>query len=158
MSSSFKIIASNSATISKGRTFSLIGCLLINLAKAYISAISRLMVWSILGRTTLTTTASPSCVMAVCTWAMEAEASGVRSNCLNKCSVLSPRDCSIMRLASAGSKAGQLSCSLASSSPISSGNKSRLVESVCPNLIKIGPSSSSAKRMRSPRVYCFTGK
>jgi ubiquinone biosynthesis protein UbiJ len=40
---------------------------------------------------------------------------------------------------------------------VSSGNKSGRVESVCPNLIKIGPSSSSAKRMHSPLVRFFLG-
>jgi ubiquinone biosynthesis protein len=36
-------------------------------------------------------------------------------------------------------------------------SRSRRVDSVCPNLIKIGPNSSSAKRMRSPLVNFFLG-
>ena len=40
----------------------------------------------------------------------------------------------------------------ASSSAMSTGSRSRRVDSAWPNLTKIGPSSSSARRSRSPRV------
>ena len=56
--------------------------------------------------------------------------------------------------ATAPGKGGTLSCSLASSSAMSSGSRSRRVDSAWPNLTKIGPSSSSASRRRSARVSC----
>ena len=48
-------------------------------------------------------------------------------------------------------KGGTRSCSFASSSAMSAGSRSRRVETAWPNLTKIGPSSSSARRRRSPR-------
>ena len=47
---------------------------------------------------------------------------------------------------------GTRSCSFASSSAMSTGSRSRRVDSAWPNFTKIGPSSSSASRRRSPRV------
>ena len=48
---------------------------------------------------------------------------------------------------------GTRSCSLASSSATSSGSRSRRVDSTWPNLTKIGPSLSSARRKRTPRGW-----
>ena len=47
---------------------------------------------------------------------------------------------------------GTRSWSFASSSAMSGGSRSRRVETTWPNLTKIGPRSSSARRRRSPRV------
>ncbi|MDC0983659.1 ribulose-phosphate 3-epimerase [Candidatus Thioglobus sp.] len=63
----------------------------------------------------------------------------------------------IKEIASAGN-GGHLSWSLASSIPISSGRRSLRVDKVWPNLMKIGPSSSSASRILSPLVSFLLGK
>ena len=47
-------------------------------------------------------------------------------------------------------KGGTLSCSMASSSAMSAGNRSRRVDSIWPNFMKTGPSSSRARRRRTP--------
>ena len=60
--------------------------------------------------------------------------------------------CSMAATATALSNGGTRSCSFASSSAMSAGSRSRRVETAWPNLTKIGPSSSSASRRRSPRV------
>ena len=57
---------------------------------------------------------------------------------------------SITRFASLPEKGGTLSCNFASSSAISSGSKSFLVEIVWPNFTNIGPSSSKVFLILSP--------
>ena len=56
-----------------------------------------------------------------------------------------------MRRASLPGNGGTRSCSFSSSSAMSRGSRSRRVDSIWPNFMKIGPSSSSASRSRSPR-------
>ena len=51
----------------------------------------------------------------------------------------------------AAGNGGTRSCSLASSSAMSGGSRSRRVDSTCPNLTKIGPRRSRPSRSRSPR-------
>ncbi|EXF43349.1 hypothetical protein BAY1663_04219 [Pseudomonas sp. BAY1663] len=103
------------------------------------------------GRTTLTTTSSPLRSRAACTWATEAEASGLLSKRANSSSTGAPSCCSISAVARAESNGGTRSWSIASSSAMSGGSRSRRVESNWPNLMKIGPSPSSARRRRAPR-------
>ena len=109
------------------------------------------MIGSISGRTTLTTTCSPLCSVAQCTWATDAEAIGVFSKRANSSDTGLPSAFSIIATDCSCGKAGTLSCSLASSSAISSGSKSRRVDSICPNFINTGPNSSMARRRRTPR-------
>ena len=54
-------------------------------------------------------------------------------------------------MACAEGNGGTWSCSLASSSAMSGGSRSRRVDSTWPNLTKIGPSASSARRRRTAR-------
>src|SRR5690554_8216686 len=49
-------------------------------------------------------------------------------------------------------KGGTLSCRCFSSRAMSSGSKTGRVDRIYPNLMKIGPRASSAKRKRSPRL------
>ena len=58
---------------------------------------------------------------------------------------------SMMARASAPGNGGTWSWSFASSSAMSAGSRSGRVESAWPNFTKIGPSSSSARRSRTPR-------
>src|SRR5690606_4443647 len=53
--------------------------------------------------------------------------------------------------ASVPGNGGTRSCNFSSSSAMSRGRRSRRVESIWPNFMKIGPSSSSASRNLSPR-------
>jgi hypothetical protein len=101
------------------------------------------------GRSTLTTTSWPLRNRAACTWAIDADASG-RSSKAAKTSVTGwPYAASISARACGPGKGGTLSCSLASSSAMSSGSRSRRVERIWPNLTKMGPRSSSVRRMRT---------
>lgn len=62
-----------------------------------------------------------------------------------------PNCVSIICFATAPENGATWSRSLASSSAISGGIKSRRVDSIWPNFTKIGPNSCNAKRKRSPR-------
>ncbi len=104
------------------------------------------------GRSTLTTTSRPSWSVAACTWAIEAAASGVASKLAKISPTGRPSEVSMRATASAPSNGGTRSWSFASSSAMSAGSRSRRVETTWPNLTKIGPRSSSARRRRSPRV------
>ena len=64
---------------------------------------------------------------------------------------LRPSERSISATASSDGNGGTRSCSFASSSAMSSGSRSRRVDSTWPNLTKIGPRVSSASRRRWPR-------
>ena len=69
-----------------------------------------------------------------------------------------PATRSISATACADGNGGTRSCSFASSSAMSSGSRSRRVDSIWPNLTKIGPSVSSAWRSRRARGRATTGK
>ena len=120
-------------------------------AAVWRSARSLAISTSTAGRSTLTATSRPSLSQPMCTWAIEALATGTRSSEANTSPTRRPRLRSISAKASCGSNGGTWSCSLASSSAMSSGKRSRRVESTWPNLTKIGPSSSNASRSRWPR-------
>ena len=111
------------------------------------------MMLSMPGRSTLTATSRPSCSTAKCTWAIEAEATGSTSNCANNLSGGAPSAASTQAAAWADGNGGTRSCSSASSLAISAGIRSRRVDSTWPNLTKMGPSDSSARRSRSPRGW-----
>ena len=129
-SSSPNITFSYSATISIG--FSLFDSsqnLSIVLAIKYIRSISFLINFSMFGLSTFIITSFPSS-FAECTCATEAEAKHSMSKLSKIFSILSPSEDSIIFLASSPENGLTLSCSLTSSSAISVGNKSFLVEIV----------------------------
>ena len=68
------------------------------------------------GRCTFTATRRPSCVVASCTWAMVAAASGVAPNDENRCVNGAPRSRSTVARTVSKSIAGNSSCSSSSSS------------------------------------------
>ncbi|MNN53595.1 hypothetical protein D3C81_1683590 [compost metagenome] len=104
------------------------------------------------GRITLTTTSSPVFSCAACTCATEAEASGSTSKRLNTSLIFLPSCSSISLTDTCESNGGTRSCSFISSSAMSSGSRSRRVDRICPNLMKIGPRSCNARRKRAPRL------
>mmetsp|Transcript_59461 Transcript_59461/g.140704 ORF Transcript_59461/g.140704 Transcript_59461/m.140704 type:complete len:223 (+) Transcript_59461:730-1398(+) len=112
------------------------------------------MTSSMPGRSTLTATSRPSLSVAKCTCAMLALATGSASKLANSCSSGRPNARSIISRDCSAGNGGTRSCSKASSSATSSGSRSRRVDSTCPNLTKIGPSCSSARRSRTPRGSC----
>ena len=120
-------------------------------ASVRIRARSSSMTLSMPGRSTLTATSRPLCSTAKWTWAMEALAIGSVSNCLNTADSGLPRAFSTRRADSSLGKGGTRSCSRASSSATSGGSRSRRVDSIWPNLTKMGPRCSRAWRRRSPR-------
>lgn len=107
------------------------------------------------GRSTFTATGLPACspvlIFAKCTCAIEALATGTRSKSSNRTSIGAPSDFSMIDTATAESNGGTRSWSFASSSAISTGNRSRRVDSTWPNFTKIGPRLSSASLSRMPR-------
>lgn len=107
------------------------------------------------GRSTLTATsrtAPPgSRMVAKCTCAIDALATGVSSNCTKISPTGRRKARSMVAIATFESKGGTRSCSQASSSAMSAGSRSRRVDSTCPNFTKIGPRLSSASRRRWPR-------
>src|SRR6185503_9530756 len=103
------------------------------------------------GRSTLTATSRPSFSTPRWTWAIDALATGSRSREAKISSMGLPRPRSISANATSEGNGGTRSCSFASSSAMSSGSRSRRVESTWPNLTKIGPRRSSASRSRWPR-------
>ena len=116
---------------------------------------SLLMTLSMPGRNTFTATSrlTPlrSTIAAKCTCAIDALATGCKVNSVN----ISPKGLanarSMMATACSEGKGGTRSCSLANSSAISKGSKSRRVESTWPNFTKMGPKCSKASRKRCPR-------
>ena len=126
-------------------------------ATAYISSRSCTMRSRMPGRSTFTTTASPVFRTAPCTCASEAAPRGSVSNSANSSPTGAPKAASILCRASSTGNGGTRSCSLASSSARSGGSRSRRVDSACPNLMKMGPSVSSASRKRSPREPLWRG-
>ncbi len=79
---------------------------------------------------------------------IEADASAVKLNSLNTWLRGIPYAFSIACSAWLPGKRRYSVCNSVNSSAISSGKKSRRVDKNCPALIKIGPKSSSAKRIR----------
>ena len=152
-SSSFRIVFSYSTTTSRGRRRRESGQYSsARPARARSTSRSRSIASRMPGRSTLTTTSRPSLSVAACTWAMEAAASGATSKPAKSSATGWPSEASMRAFASAPSKGGTRSWSFASSSAMSGGSRSRRVETTWPNFTKIGPSSSSARRRRSPRV------
>ena len=88
-----------------------------------------------LGRNTFTTTSLPSHKRAACTCATEADAIGSVSKYSNTSATGLPKAFSTKALDCSLENGGTRSCKRANSTAISSGNKSRRVESICPNLI-----------------------
>ena len=113
---------------------------------------SILTVWPMPGRWTFTATVSPLGSTARCTWAMDADATGVSQNSEKTESMESPSSASTICLTWAKGKDGTLSWSFSSSAHSSCGIISGRVPAICPNLTKDGPSSSRAIRIRSHRV------
>ena len=81
------------------------------------------------GRSTLTMTSAPSLSVATCTCAMEAAASGFSSKPANASVTGLPSERSMIAFATAPSNGGTRSWSLASSTAMSGGSRSRRVES-----------------------------
>ena len=147
-SSSCKYL-SNSATTSRGlRRLPSDDSLSSQRAMVCINSRSLLMTLSMPGRNTFTATSRSTpwvfFNLAKCTWAIDALAMGVRSNWLKISSTGRPKARSIDATATSEGKGGTWSCSLASSSAMSLGSRSRRVDSTCPSLTKIGPKCSSA--------------
>ena len=147
---------SNSATTSRGRS-RLPSTLMRSTQRATVCRMARSlsMACSTLGRSTFTATSRPLLSVAKCTCAMDALATGVLSKLANTSSNLRPssfsRPPSTSARAARPSNGGTRSCSSASSSARSAGSRSRRVDSTWPNLMKMGPSRSSAWRRRGPR-------
>ncbi|CSC87854.1 Uncharacterised protein [Vibrio cholerae] len=122
-------------------------------ATRYISLMSASICGRISGRITFSTTSRPLLLsLAVCTWAIDAEANGLISKSSNQVSSGAPSSSSINCLACRPSNGATLSCNIAKGSAMCGGNRSRRVDIICPNLIHTGPSSCSAKRKRSPNA------
>src|SRR6266849_79137 len=120
-------------------------------AAASISARSFSMTGIIPGRRILTAAWVPPGSTARCTWATDALATGCSSNLSKTFAIGLPNARSTSARASSPGNGGTRSCSFASSSARSAGSRSRRVESTWPNLTKMGPSASSARRSRTPR-------
>ncbi|MDT4821275.1 hypothetical protein FQZ97_544460 [compost metagenome] len=120
-----------------------------------ISARSLSITGSMPGRSTFTATSrpwlAPPLSMAKWTCAIDALATGWCSKVSNSAEIRRPSERSMIFTATAESNGGTWSCSLASSSAMSGGIRSRRVDRTWPNLTKIGPSAVSARRRRSPR-------
>src|SRR6266571_5019324 len=103
------------------------------------------------GRRILTAASVPPGSTARCTWATDALATGCSSNFSKIFAIGLPNARSTSATASSPGNGGTRSWSFASSSARSAGKRSRRVESTWPNLTKMGPSASSARRSRAPR-------
>src|SRR6266705_210836 len=115
------------------------------------SARSSTITGNIPGRRILTAASVPPWSTARCTCATEALATGWGSNRSNSSPTGLPKARSTSAAASSAGNGGTRSWSFASSSARSAGTRSRRVESTWPNLMKMGPSASSARRSRAPR-------
>ena len=102
------------------------------------------------GRKILTATVRPSTVMALCTCAMDAAATGVSLNSLKSADTEILNSSSIILRATVVEKGGRLSRRSPRSLAISSPIKSERVDSACPSLMNAGPRRSSAAARRSP--------
>lgn len=108
-------------------------------------AISSSIVAPMPGRCTFTATSVPSFSTARCTWAREAAAKGSSSNEANT-SGMEPQYSSMTGLTAAKGSGATRSVSAVSSAISSGGRRSRRRLMSCPNLMKVGPSSSRARR------------
>ena len=152
MSSSSKRIFSNSATTATGWSQRTAGTRRsARRATTRSSPTSRRITFSSAGRTTLTTTRAPPGSRAGCTWAMEAEASGVSPNSSNASSTGKPSERSTIARATVPGNGGTWSRSSASSAATSSGTRSGRAERACPNFTKMGPRVSRVLRTRTAR-------
>ena len=79
--------------------------------------------WRTRGRSTFTTTSSPECRRAACTWAMDAAASASRSKLANTVSAGEPKLRSTSARACSAGKGGTSSWSFVSSWPMSGGQQ-----------------------------------
>ncbi|GBE03405.1 hypothetical protein BMS3Abin09_00320 [bacterium BMS3Abin09] len=111
---------------------------------AFNMAMSVSMTSRIPGLCILTTTFSPVLSTALCTWAIDAAATGTSSKSSNNSSRGFPSSASIILLALSEGNGGTLSWSFLNSSAYSAVIRSGLEESICANLIKEGPSSLNA--------------
>ena len=105
------------------------------------------------GRCTFTTTSSPVRRRAACTWAIDAAASGVRSNRSNTSSSERPSSSSTTRRTTSNGSGGTRSRSCLNSATSSGGNSPSPPEMIWPSLIYVGPRGANAWRSRrdSPR-------
>ena len=145
--SSSSMVLRYSSTTSTGRSRPLWGTKrATRRARACIRRRSASMTGSISGRITLMTISRPfSFNRAVCTWAMEADASGVSSKSSNRASTGATQ--ALFYLATGGLttegrhpvlQQGQLFGNVG-------GSRSRQVESIWPNLMKMGPQGLEGK-------------
>lgn len=104
-------------------------------------------------RRILTTTSVPSVSVAACAWPIEALASGSASKLPKTSSGRCPNSSMITASTASGATGGAPSWSFANSRWYSGGSTSGLVDKTCPSLMKVAPSSSSANRRCSGRVY-----
>ena len=151
-SSSAASVFSISATISRGRILSALGCARSTMAAMLSSSAMSPAIWlPMSGRNTFTTTSRPPGSVAACTCAMLADASGVVSKVSKASRMSRASSCSTRARARSPSNGATRSCSRVSSSAMSGGIRSRRVDRIWPNFTKIGPSSCSASRRRAPR-------
>src|SRR6266542_2141549 len=101
------------------------------------------------GRCTFTTTRSPAWVVARCTCAMEALASGWSSSAAKISDTGRPSPRSISWWISAAGRGGQSSCKVSSSSTQCAGRRSGRDERSWPSFVKVGPSSARSWRKRA---------
>ncbi len=118
----------------------------------YISARSASICRGAFGRCTFTTTRLPFGSVARCTWPIDAAASGASSNSMKSRSTVWPSSSWIVRSTSENGNGRTSSCRPRSSAMMSGGTMSGRVESSCPNLTNVGPSSSSISRRCRPRA------
>ena len=103
------------------------------------------------GRRIFSTTSVPSRRAARWTWAMEAAARGVTSKRPKTCSGGPPSAASTSGRRTSKSRVAPPLCSRSNSSIQSGGNRSERVDRIWPSLMKVGPSASSASRVRRDR-------
>ena len=104
------------------------------------------------GRCTFTATAFPFGSVARCTCPIDAAATGSSSKSRKSRAIVLPSSSSITRSASANGNGRTSSWSGRSSAMMSGGTTSGRVDSSCPNLTNVGPSSSNTSRRCCPRA------
>jgi len=114
------------------------------------------MVFFISGRWTLITASLSLEKRALCTCPMDAEASGDSSMDSNISSGGRPNSSSMISLTFWNGNCGTLSWSFDNSLMNSIGTRSGRVDTICPNLINVGPSSSKEILIRSALVSLST--
>ena len=99
-------------------------------------------------RWTLTATRSPDRRVAACTWAIDADATGVRSKETKTSASGRPRSSSTVRRTVENGSGGTRSRRRRNSSTSSSGKMPSPEEMICPSLMYVGPRRSNAGRSR----------